>query len=128
MKNDRFKFCVWDIQNNCYLRTKQGLFFKLKDGGLRSVAWFIMRPEQYIVEQCTGLRDKNGKLVFERDVITSKFNGLGAIIYNHSALVVVWKNEVCFYGHKTTSTPIPLDTHNIEIIGNIHENPQLLKV
>lgn len=37
------------------------------------------------------------------------------------------KNEFCFYDYKTTSTPIPLDTENIEVIGNIHENPELLK-
>lgn len=77
--------------------------------------------------QCTGLKDKNGKPIYEGDFIQSRFNGLGRIVYYHAALVVAWKNEVCFYGHTTTSTPIPLDTENIEVIGNIHENPELLK-
>ena len=78
-------------------------------------------------EQCTGLKDKNGKLIYEGDIVESNFNGLGRILYNHAALTVAWKEEVYFYGHRTPSTPIPLDVENIEIIGNIHENPELLK-
>ena len=115
MSIDRFKFRFWDEKagkyDNCYCCSDRGFLW----------------ADIIIPEQCTGLKDKNGKLIYEGDFIQSKFNGLGRILYNHAALVVAWKNEVYFYGHSTTSTPIPLDTENLEIIGNIHENPELLE-
>lgn len=79
------------------------------------------------IEQCTGLRDTNGKMIYEGDIIKSKFDGLGRIVYDHGAFVVVWENGVWFYEYRATSTPIPLDTENIEVIGNVHNDRELLK-
>lgn len=119
MNKDRLKFRVWDKKEETYDSTK-------------IYPWFWEETtdfctDEVIVEQCTGLKDKNKKLIYEGDFIKSKFNGIGRITYYHAALVVAWKDKTVFYGHETTSTPIPLDTENIEVIGNIHENPELLK-
>lgn len=73
--------------------------------------------------QFTGLLDRFGKEVFEGDIIeiqtpTSELKG--------SKVSVVFKNG-CFcdgyYGWRLSQHK----EHNIEIIGNIYENPELLK-
>ena len=70
--------------------------------------------------QCTGLRDKNGALIFEGDIV-----GI-----NDFKIVIKWnKSTSSFYGHdvKRDKTSDHLAYFNCyEIIGNIHENPELL--
>lgn len=124
--NNRFKFRIWDKNNKCYLNTTNGLHFELMYGGLRTVSWFVGQNE-YTIEQCTGSTDINEKLIYEGDIILSKFNGMGRIAYYHSSLCVIWKDNVQYFDQKTTLTPIPLDTHNVEIIGNINENIEIIR-
>jgi len=80
-------------------------------------------------QQLTSLKDKNGKEVYEGDIIT-----------NHdfeSNLLIGFSSDKCaFVGSKTTSFNIE-DIYNFfddivfedkwEVIGNIYENPELLK-
>ena len=78
--------------------------------------------------QYTGLKDKNGKMIFEGDVvcgINGSFNGCPCewgpfpIEYDESEA----KFRVPLWGtHENNDR-----THWFEIIGNIHDNPELLK-
>ena len=69
--NDRLLFRVYDLVNHCYLPTENGLYFKIEDKrSVRSVTWFVGRKE-YRIEQCTGLRDEEGKLIYENDRVNS---------------------------------------------------------
>lgn len=132
MNEDRRRFRVWYCDQEVRIFDGAEVIIN-QNGDIRALHLNNNAPDEWCdttnldVEACTGLKDKNGKLIYEGDIVQSRFNGIGRIVYYHAALVVAWKNEVCFYGHETRSTPIPLDVENIEIIGNIHKNPELLK-
>ena len=63
--NDRFKFRVWDKEFKKYYPASDFCVEDLQDSG-----------DEIIVEQCTGLRDMNGKLVYEGDVVHQTVGGL----------------------------------------------------
>lgn len=82
--------------------------------------------------ECTGLRDKNGKLIFEGDIIKFRewrkglWCWIGTVRYVNQGFVVSGNpNEEC-------DTPFTVSmsrfaSKSVEIIGNIHDNPELLK-
>jgi len=118
---DRFKFRVWDKISNRYF------FLELKFGDNGYHPRFIEKPE---FEQCTGLKDKNGKLIYENDLIKCPNGlyriavddfGLWTAIYENNPLkdVVEWSDIVKNYAFN-------LENVEIEVIGNILENTDLL--
>jgi uncharacterized phage protein (TIGR01671 family) len=70
MSNDRFKFRVWDNINKRY---EKDLSLIDKDGDLcyQDGGKYCNgeHPEDFTIEQCTGMKDKGGKLIFEGDII-----------------------------------------------------------
>ncbi len=80
------------------------------------MSWLLGDSNDWLWTQFTGLKDKNGKEIYEGDLITYYRSG------NKVHRRVEWDNVTCGY---------PMLTYNpfdIEIIGNIYENPELLKV
>lgn len=86
---------------------------------------------KYIIEQYTGLTDKNGKEIFEGDIL--KFPEYIMKDYKFINGVVEWENGClgCRVQYNLRLYPTSgfeqTDLKNIEIVGNIHENPELLK-
>ncbi len=86
--------------------------------------------KEYVLMQSTGLKDKNGKEIFEGDIIT---NGMDIVdVRNHETLgfyTLVNGREV-FFGHGTSIEEFEEDIEGFseiaEIIGNIYENKELL--
>ena len=82
---------------------------------------------------CTGLTDKNGKLIFDGDRVLAPVGYLrrGRIVTVGMAATVLWDRGTYYgvwddkqYGrHLLTS----FQEKDIEIIGNIHDNPELLQ-
>ena len=75
------------------------------------------------VGQFTGLTDKNGKRIFEGDIVTGYFNHekiVGYVFYGGNAQFFIQRDGI--YG-------IGLDNSDcwLEVIGNIHDNPELLE-
>ena len=77
------------------------------------------------VGQYTGLTDKNGKKIFEGDVVRTTFDD-----YNTKNLVCFWNESNIEFGLEKDDFDIGLGylaPLELEVIGNIHDNPELLK-
>lgn len=72
--------------------------------------------------QCTGLKDKNGKMIWENDIL------------NSGNLVVTWREELASYCLTKKGWMYQhffgeaVDACDCEVIGNIFDNPELLEV
>ena len=115
---DRFKFRVWDKVSKRYF------FLELKFGDNGYHPLFIEKP---IFEQCTGLKDKNSKLIYEGDIV--RCGKTGQFVYKVSfnkrfaSFVLIRKEDTSnhYFGEA-------VEAEDVEVIGNIHENPDLLEV
>lgn len=87
-------------------------------------------PQRFIPLQCTGLRDKNGKLMFEGDIVHksgSKFNGekiLSEIEWCETSAHFVYSDYIGIGGSHEFRTGT---AGKMEVLGNIYENPELIK-
>jgi uncharacterized phage protein (TIGR01671 family) len=85
----------------------------------------LVGKEVYLgtVGQFTGLTDKNDTKIFEGDIIQNTTEGKTSVVQwfsEHSAFMLWCKSENHVYWLYDN------DFHNIEVIGNIYDNPELL--
>ena len=100
--------------------------------------------------QCTGLRDKNDKLIFEGDIVKSSTTYWNGEVYSDNGLIcwdrTKWQIGVMKYERPKSrqnkrydraldfarfvsfqdNTPLKKFA-NVEVIGNVYENPELIK-
>ena len=114
------KFRAWDVLNNKMLNW--GDIFHLP-------AWEIFpgTPEQrpFNIMQYTGLQDRNGREIYEGDIIEFLENESGEtwtakIVFENLAFKAL---DVEDGGYEYDFD----DLTEIEVIGNIYENPEILK-
>lgn len=110
------KFRAWDLfQNKMFENVSTGTITVWGDNGESASS------KNCVFMQYTNLKDRNGKEIYEGDVVKSQFP------YNDTFLInidtVVWRNETSSF---MLGPRMFHDKLILEIIGNIYENPELL--
>lgn len=91
-----------------------------------NTAYFI---DDSTICQCTGIKDKNGKLIWENDIMVGHLDD--KYPENATYVRVMWRNNG-FCTHQRYFDDFELldefDQNNFEVCGNIFDNPELLEV
>lgn len=120
---DRFKFRVWDTQDKEYEYDAQNIsMYDLYEDSITLFRYIERDEPNIILEQCTGLKDKNGKLIYEGDIVeTHDYTTEHSQIVFDKGCYVLKSKDAAMYEHLSNYK------EECEIIGNIHENPELLE-
>lgn len=136
---DRFFPRVWDGERYWYpCFSELGITYEAEDlpfieENIKSLDWALgwHFPQNgddlefnHIVEACTGLKDKNGKLIYEGDIVETEWfdeKTFYQVGWDKKMACFVFENEALF----CVFDDLPTDV--TEIVGNIHENSDMLK-
>ena len=88
-------------------------------------------PDADVIEQSTGLKDKNGQKIYEGDIVTFMVEcfdstTLGFESEQWHTAVVEWNQDDACYSFMDGGEPFSVQ-FEAEVIGNIHENPEILE-
>ncbi|KAA8440446.1 hypothetical protein FKV75_03810 [Weissella paramesenteroides] len=133
MKN--LKFRVWNEMYHCYFSTENGGEYALEETGSLIESddyhYFDDVPDNQgcVVEQWTGLKDMNDIDIYEGDIVkilrtgTRKSIGFDEITFLEA--------RFCFKHEDIRDNYLPFlshsDIYSLKIIGNIHENNELVE-
>jgi len=115
-KNRELKFRAWDIKNKTWSKW-------IRENSL-APGIDLAADENFVFQQYTGLKDNEGNEIYEGDILTNNF-------VNPDNQIVIYENG------KFTVTDITIGCNDLfdeisqsarhRIIGNIFDNPELLK-
>lgn len=142
---DRFRYRVFDNDDR---KMHDVIFLNYENN---SVEWYNDNNKKraaFIEEvptlQCSGLKDKNGKLIYEGDIldlyVSSKKLYRYEVKYEIGSFMLVSQDEIFDFPNVWNDNVYPLSQlyfeyqneenciDQCEVVGNIYENPELLEV
>lgn len=120
------KFRIWSTVAKRWL-CEDSQYLQMDGKKVHPAPWstlsFDVSDNEYTIQQYTGLKDINGKEIYEGDVI----KGSGANYDNENFI-----GEVCYdFSYPCFAIKVSENEYRgfeeVEVIGNIYENPELLK-
>lgn len=133
---DRFRYRVFDnddekMHDVIFLNYENNSVEWDNDNNKKRAAFIGEVP----IVQCTGLKDKNGKLIYEGDIVSVKVKIQDSLyedeyyFQNYKGGIIFEKGIIAIDVIDTTKHPISLYYHakDCEVIGNIYENTELLR-
>ncbi|EAH8152733.1 YopX family protein [Campylobacter lari] len=148
MKLKDFDFRVWNKKSNFYVEKTCGniisiasdssLEYNARENKILAVEFspYDSMPlinknyteDDYEIELFTGLYDKNGKKIYENDIITLCHFAqkcIGVVRFGRNGFVITSKDENAEQGGELSY--FEKYFYNFEVVGNIHENHKLLE-
>ena len=136
------KFRVWDNLEKSYLNEEDiainnlnNIFiFEIYDKNDTDLWYTRLLPDpdnkRHVIEQYTGLKDKNGREIYEGDIVSVRDSPV-AVEDEEGVCYVAWSSVLAGFILKG-SDAYKFDEQSLSdlkliIIGNIHENPELLE-
>ena len=130
--NRQLKFRVWDKlaermiyphndNQQHFIIDLNGRFHNLQNGS---------GGDDYIIQQYTGLNDSNDNPIYEGDILKNHYdvgnNIIGQVLYeaDHCGYIFQWKRKGRGQDYKNLNCDVAFES---VIVGNIFENPELLK-
>ena len=123
--NDRFKFRAWNKETKTMHQVES--IYPYQDEYTEGGEVFLESssnhsyyfPEEVVIMQSTGLKDKNDKLIYEGDILKDKYGALHPISWNIKGFYEADTFAVAGFYNAIQE--------DMEVIGNIYENPELIE-
>lgn len=129
---DNGEWIVGDLIQNKFLRGMRSWISsekydpkRLREISKNMAQWRSVEVDPSTICQCTGLNDKNGKLIWENDIV---------VYYDmtEERYLISWESNKACYEYQQYGCSVmnfdELSGCEIEVIGNIFDNPELLEV
>jgi uncharacterized phage protein (TIGR01671 family) len=139
--NNRFKFRVWDKITNQYLQ-ELGIYYwhipySLDGEEITGEANLVglselLKHDNFVTQQYTGLTDSNDDPIYEGDILMYKSGSIpttgviGQVLYeaDEGGYIFQWERKGPNQHHINLNCDVAFES---VIVGNILENPELLK-
>lgn len=110
------KFRAWNIEKK----------YMVEWDVIKSWHFYIIDLPQWEFMQFTGLHDKNGKEIWEGDIVRNPQDEVGKVVYSTGSF---WAQFIPPHNWDPMVPAVLLDDKNFEVVGNIYkdENPELLE-
>ena len=131
--NREIKFRIWSIKENKFWENDTDFMIFLNGKHIyhwnqdsRGDICDELKREEYELNQFTGLKDKNGKDIYEGDILMDEWKGnkrYNPVKYESNG----FEHDDEGIGFGIEHNKERQQTDRYEVVGNVYENPELLK-
>lgn len=129
---DNGEWIVGDLIQNKFLRGMRSWISsekydpkRLREISKNRAQWRSVEVDPSTICQCTGLKDKNGNLIWENDIVETQ-HGKAVVVWDKSEWRIKWIDDLIW--RKDLHYWVNDNSWRIEVIGNKFDNPELLEV